>query len=730
MNKKFELLAPVGNKESFYTAINSGADAVYLGIGELNARGNIENFTIETIKEIIDYAHVFDVKVYITLNILFKDEEFENVKAVVKKLLNYGTDAFIVQDIGLYKFLSHHFPNAELHASTQMGIANLEGAKFLEKLGYKRVVLARETPLKEIENISKNTKIEIEYFIHGALCVSFSGNCYISSLLSGCSGNRGKCKQYCRLPYQLSYLQNGSFRRTEGYLLSTRDFCMAENLKRLAECGVVSFKVEGRAKRPAYIAQTINSYRKILDNNFNHTPEQVQNLKKVYNRGSFINGYFDNQSIIYTKAQNHIGVEIGRVLNVKIGKRFNEITIYSTHQLCKGDVIKFFDKEEEKSIITIYDYKTLGENKYVITSTSIVPVNAKVNLIVDKKLENEALSIKRNIPIDCYFEARIGKSAKLKIKCGDIIVENISENVLEKAKTSPLTVEAAITQLSKTGEKFMLNHCECDIENVFITKAQLNLLRRETIEKLEQALIKNYNKKNSIEIKADYEAKPIALGSSELKHKLMYVFDNTEKLEKSYNTKDKFIFKPDIYQVETISKLCENRENIYLYLPVIATDADIIYIKYLLSLCPTLGIVANNYYALGLLPPNKTIIGENLNVFNSYAVKFYSELGYNDIILNIECENADKIENCGINLYQITEFYPEYMTFKHCPIKEHIGGNCSNCQFEKVKDINYKLNKYNFVLKRRKLSTCQFVLKAKERKLVLSKGLSQVIEVK
>ena len=293
MNKKFELLAPVGNKESFYTAINSGADAVYLGIGELNARGNIENFTIETIKEIIDYAHVFDVKVYITLNILFKDEEFENVKAVVKKLLNYGTDAFIVQDIGLYKFLSHHFPNAELHASTQMGIANLEGAKFLEKLGYKRVVLARETPLKEIENISKNTKIEIEYFIHGALCVSFSGNCYISSLLSGCSGNRGKCKQYCRLPYQLSYLQNGSFRRTEGYLLSTRDFCMAENLKRLAECGVVSFKVEGRAKRPAYIAQTINSYRKILDNNFNHTPEQVQNLKKVYNRGSFINGYFD-----------------------------------------------------------------------------------------------------------------------------------------------------------------------------------------------------------------------------------------------------------------------------------------------------------------------------------------------------------------------------------------------------------------------------------------------------
>ena len=232
-DNEIELLAPAGNKESFLTALSCGANAIYLGVNSFNARGNIENISLDNLIKIVRKAHLFGVKIYLTLNTLVHDSEIEEVTEVVRQAVNAKVDAFIVQDIGLAYYLRQKFENIELHASTQMGIENLEGASFLKPIGFKRIVLARETPLAEIKRIKDELGIDIEYFIQGALCVGYSGNCYLCSLLASASGNRGKCKQFCRLPYS-ARMNN---RERQGYLLSTKDFCMLPKLKELVESG-------------------------------------------------------------------------------------------------------------------------------------------------------------------------------------------------------------------------------------------------------------------------------------------------------------------------------------------------------------------------------------------------------------------------------------------------------------------------------------------------------------
>lgn len=275
---KIEILAPAGNFESAKVAINNGADAIYLGLNNFNARGNIENFNAEELTSVVNHAHLFNVKVYLTLNILIQDHEFPEVFSLVEKALNANVDAFIVQDIGLAYFLKQNFPNIELHASTQMGFSNLEGVKFAQKIGFKRVVLARETSLNEIKKIKENCNIDLEYFIQGALCVSFSGNCYLSSLLTNNSGNRGKCKQLCRLPFSIQTPSSSK----QGYMISTKDFCMVEKLKELIDAGITSLKIEGRARRPAYVGQAVATYKQIIENNFSFTEQNINDLKKSF----------------------------------------------------------------------------------------------------------------------------------------------------------------------------------------------------------------------------------------------------------------------------------------------------------------------------------------------------------------------------------------------------------------------------------------------------------------
>lgn len=291
-----DLLAPVGDFECLKAAVQNGANSVYFGANLFSARAFASNFDLDNLKDAIEYAKIRGVKTNLTLNTLIKDDEFEDALELAKKAYEFGIDAIIVQDLGLARFLIKNFPDLPIHASTQMSIHNLEGVLKLQNLGFKRVVLARELPINEIQYICKNTNIEIETFIHGALCISYSGQCLFSSIIGGRSGNRGKCAGPCRLPYELLLHNDNSNKDTlldKGYLLSPKDLCSLNYLPQLIEAGVKCFKIEGRLKSPEYVAIVTKIYRKYIDkilNKENYVVEDsdMQQLLQMFNRGRFL----------------------------------------------------------------------------------------------------------------------------------------------------------------------------------------------------------------------------------------------------------------------------------------------------------------------------------------------------------------------------------------------------------------------------------------------------------
>ncbi len=704
-----ELLAPAGNMESFIAAINGGADAIYLGLSGFNARGNIENFTKDNLKETVEKAHLFGVKIYLTLNTLVHDDEIEEALDLVRAALDGKVDAFIVQDIGLIHLLRQKFEGIEIHASTQMGLQNLEGVKFVEKLGIKRVVLARETPLNEIKRIKENCNVDIEYFVQGALCVGYSGNCYLCSLLANSSGNRGKCKQFCRLKYK--------FNGRDEYFLSTKDFCMLPKLKDMLEAGVTSLKIEGRARRPAYVAVAVQTYRKALDDNFNYDNQDIERLKKVFNRGDYIPGYFEDGKVIFSQVQNHIGIKIGKVLDVKKGRRFNEVLLEANHTLQSGDTIKLFDGKNEVMTLSPSDIKKLGDKKYLITTTSDVRKGLEIRLIVDSALEKQALSKKRLLNFDAYMEAKIDSPALLKLSCEGVEVFVQSDEVLTEAKSQPLGLNDCKETLSKGGEEFCLGKLETKLENVFMRKSSLNALRRDGLEKLKAALIKSHEKNVKI------NEKNIKLNSTKIapKNDEKIVFfdnlDNIKKIQEKYEKNNKnniyYVFSPNIFIEDEIIYLAENfrEKNVFLDMPLIATYADLLFFKKIFEKYKNFGIYATNYYALNMLEKSKIIIGSELNVFNSYAVDFYLSQGYDKIVLSKENFDFENIKGENAKLFIDTR-KPRLIYFKHCPIKEHIGGDCNNCKYRE--GFEYALGKERLLLKRKKTVACHFYLEGSQ----------------
>ena len=722
--KNVEILSPVGNFESLKCAVNNGADAVYLGVSDFNARNNLVNFSMDELKETVNFAHLFGVKVYLTLNILFKDDELENVLMVVSKALDAKVDAFIVQDIGLVYLLRTIYPNIVLHASTQMGVENLEGVRFLKRLGFSRVVLARETPLSEIKRIKDNEDIEIEYFVQGALCVAYSGNCYLCSLLADSSGNRGKCKQFCRLPYALT----SSKVKKEGYLLSAKDFCLLPNLKELVNAGVTSLKIEGRARRPGYVGEATYIYKNAVLNDFKYTQNDLINLKKEFNRGDYISGYFYDDKIIYDKAQNHIGVQIGKVVKTNSGKKFNEIFIESKEEINKNDGLKFFENEKEIASVGVQDVQKIKGNLYKITTTAKVSKNCVVRKILDATLENKILLRKRKLKVDAKFFAKVGEKAKLVLKCGDVQICAYSEESLSLAENQPLTFEEAKTQISKLGEDFYLENFDAEIENVFMRKAVLNEIRRQAQDKLKTEIL---NINNSIYSKnMQKSGKNIEIFEKNHKKTTIFASNSLKELEKYTKENQKLIYKFENFNAFEIKSFCKKFPDCLLYLdmPVLISKQDYDVTKLLLNEISNLGIVANNYYALEMTDRNKTIVGVNMNVYNSYAVKFYVDNGFKNIIMTQERIDYESIKNSGANLFMLEEYYPEYMFFKHCPIKEHLGGNCLNCLFEK--GVKYRLNNKSFEIVRKKICSCQFILKdTKKAYNKISSKFSNVIEL-
>ncbi|MGL5245047.1 MAG: peptidase U32 family protein, partial [Sarcina sp.] len=395
--EKIELLAPAGSMESLIAAINRGADAIYLGGNKFSARAYASNFDNETMEKAIDYAHSYGVTVYVTINTLIKENEFSEAMEYIGDLYKMGVDALIIQDVGILKKTKELYADFELHASTQLSVHNGEGAIFFRDNGFLRIVLSRELTLKEIKHISKELKIETEIFIHGALCVSYSGQCLMSSLIGGRSGNRGRCAQSCRLPYTL--IREKDKKEIKGYLLSPKDICTIDNVEDLINSGTASLKVEGRMKRPEYVAGVIESYRGAIDNVYDKRKiSQEYNkakLMKLFNREGFSSAYLyknTGKDMMAYKTPRNTGVFIGEALKngevtlvediaLKDGIRISDdgftiskilINNKEVEEAKKGDKVKIFpnrykahDKLYKASDIKLLNtLKTAYENPY------------------------------------------------------------------------------------------------------------------------------------------------------------------------------------------------------------------------------------------------------------------------------------------------------------------------------------------------------------------------------
>ncbi|SEF70549.1 putative protease [Caloramator fervidus] len=497
-----ELLAPAGDFEALKAAVLNGADAVYLGGKEFSARQEAGNFDKNEIVNAIKFCHAYGVKVYVTLNTLIKDEEMERALEYASFLYEQGADALIIQDYGLLKLLKENIPDFEIHASTQMSVNNLEGVNFLYSQGVKRVVLPRELSLKEIEYIAKNTQAEIEVFVHGALCISFSGQCLFSSILGGRSGNRGRCAQPCRMLY--------SFDGDKKYILSPKDLSTIDCIDKIVKAGVKSLKIEGRMKRPEYVATVVSAYRKAIDGIADE--KDKEDVVKIFNRGGFTSAYlFDNigpEMMSYENPKNW-GVYLGKV----VGKKGKFIYIKLERDLNIGDGIEVFGKGVGVPVNTIYDEKGAeikkGQKGEIVKIYfekaqigDIIYKTLDIKLIEKARKSYEGKDVKK-VPLLGRFKATLN-GMEFEVEGSKKV--KVTMDGVEKAISKPTTKERIIEALSKTGDTpFYFENIDVFIEdNLMIPISKLNAIRRQAIDEL---LDKIQGKRDKVNINISFKNK-------------------------------------------------------------------------------------------------------------------------------------------------------------------------------------------------------------------------------
>ena len=494
-----ELLVPCGNMENLKVAIHAGADAVYLGGKKFGARAFAHNFDNEEMIEAIKLCHLYGVKIYVTVNTMTFESEFDEVCEYLTFLHKNGVDAVIVQDLGLIKWIHEALPNLEVHASTQVHTTNSKTIKLLEKLGVKRVVVARELSLEEIANL--DTDLEIEAFIHGALCISYSGECLFSAMLMDRSGNRGSCAQVCRLPYSL--MCNDKVVNTDGnYLLSTKELNTAKYFKGIMESNITSLKIEGRMKSAEYVACVTKLYRDLIDK-YNRGEECIPNqellndLAVIFNR-DYTKGFINNatnQELMNIKTSNHVGVPIGEV--IRTTNKY--IYIRLTKELNQGDGIRFNEVNEGLICNYIYNMKEELINSGKVNDVVLVDNKFKlhgmftVNKTLDVKVIEKYTNIEeKKLGINISFIAKVNSPMKIIINYNDITIEKTG-NVVNEAINQPLTSERIQEQLTKLGgTPFIVNDISMDIDdNIFMPIKDINELRRNAIDELIDKLMNN-----------------------------------------------------------------------------------------------------------------------------------------------------------------------------------------------------------------------------------------------
>lgn len=686
---KPELLAPAGSMESLKAAVNNGCDAVYLGGKLFSARQFAGNFSLEELEEACDYCHLRGVKVYVTINTLYKDEELKELLGFVGKLFKMGVDALIIQDSGAAKLIRENYPDLPLHASTQMTANSLEDVRYLESLGFSKIVLSRELSLEEIGEITQQAEAEIETFIHGALCVCFSGQCLMSSILGGRSGNRGRCAQTCRLPYTL---YKGADKLQEGYLLSPKDIQTVTILPQLIEAGIASLKIEGRMKNPEYVAGVTGIYRKYIDlyfddpDHYQVSSEDIKALTQLFNRGGFTEGYYTSAG-----GKDMMSIERPKTWGLKVGivdsyiPKHNRVTIRTREALVPGDGIEIWTAKEPHVGTNISKASKAGE----VISLAIegeIQKNDVVYRTYGKAL-NDALrktwekdSRKKSI----WGLLKAKKGQPLALQLWDMSGSNIyvTGDMVESAANQPTSLEKLKQQIEKMGAtSFVLEALEIDgDDDIYVSVGALNQLRRMAVEALEEAILKK-SKRQEVQkgIKEEKEK-----SSYILQKKLHALVTEFSQLEAIVGTKGlKVIYFEASAEMERMLpqalKLCNSFDvSLYAALPKISRqwrkDIEDAMVERLKKM-EIDGFLVRSVGQFGLVKDSgkKITVDYTLNVMNEEGVAFWKQQGADSVCLSVEANlkeiNAMGDKDCEMVVYG----YLPLMKTQQCPIGNFTG---------------------------------------------------------
>lgn len=698
--KSPELLSPVGDFECLKAAVQNGANAVYLGAASFSARAKATNFAGEELFEAIKYAKLRNVAVHLALNTLIKNEEFSDAVNLAVSAYNNGVDAIIIQDLGLAAYLRKYYPEIPLHGSTQMTVHNLEGAIQLEKLGFSRVVLSRELSIDEIKYIRENTKLELEVFIHGALCISYSGQCLLSSMIGGRSGNRGLCAQPCRLPYELIEENNdNTYSLDKGYLMSPRDNFGMEYLPELIKMGINSFKIEGRMKTPTYVGVVTKHYRKYIDLVLNNISLDNDNLKQlikenldnknqgtlltdkeeitqVFNRGGFSTGHFkptSNKELIFKDKPNNMGIYVGTISHINENKGHLKLKLENT--LSVSDRISINNESYTISELMIdnKNFETLEKGNLVKIGRmkGKISVGNKVYRIETAKL-NKAISPTfkedknfRKVKLNGEIILKENTPISFKVWSDDGFYKNIvseitSEVIPQIALNKPITEEKVVEQLSKTGNtEFEFDYINVIMDdNLFVQMSILNDLRRNVLEKLETIVLEKYAhslEPTNISLPTVFENTSNII---EQNYKSISLLLNILNPEFAYNTLtdiDKLYIPLNYFvnsKFEAILNILTDTFNVYVYMPHILKDQmkQNISFENIVSKFNIKGFVISHISQLETVSKFglDLIANFNLNTYSSLSIQNLANNNFSSFTSSVELEK-DEINNLNRN---------------------------------------------------------------------------------
>ncbi|MGI6537981.1 MAG: DUF3656 domain-containing U32 family peptidase [Caldicoprobacterales bacterium] len=738
-----ELLSPAGSWEALTAAVQNGADAVYMGGTKFNARRQADNFDKNALKRAVEYAHLYGVRVYITLNILLKEKELGEMKEFVKELEELSVDGVIVQDLGAARYVARNHPRLSLHASTQMTIHQAEGAKVLEELGFDRVIPARELTLEELKHLSDNTSLELETFIHGALCVSYSGQCLMSSFIGGRSGNRGMCAQPCRLSYILNK-QKGDAGRFS-YHLSLKDLSTLEFLDEILKAGVTGLKIEGRMKRAEYVAVVTRKYRKALDSiiktgSYKPDPAAIKELEQIFNRGSFTKGYYygtDHKNLYAGEKPSNWGIYLGRVTRWEKGM----VWVSLEEDVETGDGVEFWTDDSKgaasdnmgqtinrliikgretdkgrKGQLAAFDTKlTLSPGTRVYRTSSVSQLKKAAEFFQD--------IYGRKMLITAEAVLHIGERPKLIFR-DDKGLEGRSEGdfQVQFAVNKALTRETVEKQLGRLGDTpFELKELELDWDaQVFLPVSVLNQLRRDAAEELMKARIRFYGCRALISERKPGLHEDIinAEPASGQKAVLNGYADRLNYPPAVWEGLDIISFNPSSFSFDLnrlkdqVTSIKDRGISVRLSLPVISRMQDMAHLR---SLPDSFWDLFDSFQISNLgqikLLREKGVEGfygsYNLNATNSLALEALKTQGLAGVTLSPEltmAEIRDIIKRSCMMCEVLVYGRIPLMTLEYCPHAKN-GHSCEHCRFTGEYTLTDRKG-YTFPIRKKRIARC------------------------